>query len=98
MAAAVSSSQVLTANLNYFLDKDSNGVDARVFYPGTAGDKRRPRDTQPVQVTNMRDKGFTLDKNGFQLVSHVSREKTFDNEERVKTEVYDETSELLKKV
>ena len=53
---------------------------------------------QPIQILDMREQDFTLDKHGFQLVAHQSADKTFDDDERVKAKVYEETSKLLKNV
>ncbi|KAF2160517.1 hypothetical protein M409DRAFT_29137 [Zasmidium cellare ATCC 36951] len=44
------------------------------------------------------EEDFTLDRNGFQLVQHESREKSFDDDARVKDLVYRETVGLLKDV
>lgn len=41
---------------------------------------------------------YNLDKNGFQFVHHVSEEKTFKDEERIKGIYYAEVEQLLKNV
>ena len=40
---------------------------------------------------------LTLDTSGFQFVNHVSEEKEFDDDERIKDLYYKEVEELLKK-
>ncbi|KAF2451271.1 hypothetical protein P171DRAFT_347138 [Karstenula rhodostoma CBS 690.94] len=51
-----------------------------------------------VTVRDVRGKEdqFTLDKNGFQFYKHVSREKDFLDDEKIKAEYYPETEQLLK--
>ncbi|PCH36564.1 hypothetical protein WOLCODRAFT_28657 [Wolfiporia cocos MD-104 SS10] len=55
-------------------------------------------DSHPVVVHDVRgrEEEFSLDKTGFQFVKHVSQEKEFDDEERIKTVYYKEVEELLK--
>ena len=96
VAAPLSAPSVVNTRLNYYLEPKDGGTTQ--IYPGTAGDKLRKHNPQPVQISDMRGHDLTLDRNGFQLVGHESAEKTFDDEQRVKTQVYEETSELLKKV
>lgn len=87
---------VLQTHLNYFLEVADGGQNT--VYPGTAGDKLKKHNVQPVEVREMRNGDFTLEKNGFQLLKHTSKEKTFDDNARVQSDVYDETAELLKEV
>lgn len=42
------------------------------------------------------EKEYTLDSYGFQIYTHASKEKTFDDDERIKAEYYPETDQLLK--
>lgn len=53
----------------------------------------------PAVIHDVRGKEDTvgLDKTGFQFVKHVSEEKEFLDEERIKTVYYKEVEELLKK-
>lgn len=94
--AQVISPSVVNTHLNYYLETADGGGD-KIVYVGTAGDRLRKHDVRPAEIHDMRRRDFDLDRNGFQLVEHASCEKTFDSEERVKTVVYEETSELLKK-
>ena len=101
MAAAqvASSPAVIDANLNYFLELSEGGTD--IIHPGTATDKLRPLKSVSTPITDLRtckDEEFTLDTHGFQFVPHQSVETTYDDPARIKSVVYDETAELLKKV
>lgn len=99
MAAQVASPPaVVNTNLNYFLELNEGGTD--VIYPGTATDKLRPLKPVLTPITDLRTSGdeFALDTHGFQFVPHQSAESTYDDQAKVKSVVYDETAELLKKV
>ncbi|EED16633.1 conserved hypothetical protein [Talaromyces stipitatus ATCC 10500] len=90
---------VINANINYFLEVSEGGTD--VIYPGTATDKLRPLKSVIMPITDLRtckDENFTLDTHGFQFVPHKTKEKTYDDQERIKTVVYDETAALLREV
>lgn len=90
---------IINANINYFLEVSEGGTD--VIYPGTATDKLRPLKSVNMPVTDLRtckDDNFTLDTHGFQFVPHKTSEKTYDDQERIKTAVYDETAALLREV
>jgi hypothetical protein len=54
----------------------------------------------PVTVTDItgQEPLFTLDSHGFQLVHHVSREKTFLSEEGLRTSYFPEMEQFLKTV
>lgn len=69
------------------------------MFPGTAGDKLRKHDPKLVTITDLRscEEDFTLDVHGFQFVPHTSVEKNFDDVQTVKSVVYQETEELLKR-
>ena len=58
-------------------------------------------DPHPVVIHDARDKekeyDLSLDTSGFQFVKHVSSEKDFEDEERIKDVYYKEVEELLKK-
>lgn len=41
---------------------------------------------------------YTLDVYGFQLLRHKSKEKTFDNEQRIREQYYKECEEVYKNV
>ncbi|KAF7193587.1 hypothetical protein HII31_05051 [Pseudocercospora fuligena] len=90
-------SKKLTATLNYYLEPDKGG-DA-VFYPGTAGDKRRRQAPVRVEVEDMRAcrEQPALDTQGFQLIEEPSCEKKFDDEERIKSIYHDECAQIVKR-
>jgi hypothetical protein len=58
------------------------------------------REPEPHNVTVRDVRGkedqYTLDKSGFQFYKHVSKEKDFLDEEKIKEEYYPETEQLLK--
>lgn len=51
-----------------------------------------------VQDITGHEDEYTLDKNGFQFVHHISQEKNFDDEGRITSEYYAEVELLLKEV
>ncbi|KAJ4301738.1 hypothetical protein N0V90_003831 [Kalmusia sp. IMI 367209] len=58
----------------------------------------REAETHPVTVRDVAGKEdqYTLDGNGFQFYKHVSKEKDFTDDEKIKAEYYPETEQLLK--
>lgn len=84
--------------LNYYLPPSKGGT--TVYYPGTASDKRRKHQPREVDVTDIRGReaDFSLDVQGFQVVEHESREKTFDNDERIKQDYYPECAAVVKQM
>ena len=58
----------------------------------------RPSETLDVTVHDIRghEDQYSLDKNGFQVYSHVSVEKDFVDEDQIKAQYYPETEQLLK--
>lgn len=83
--------------LYYYLEVKDGGIIQT--YPGTAFEKRRKHVPHDMRISDLRTvrSEFTIDKCGFELVNHVSGEKTFDNEERVKEIYYPEVTDLIKK-
>ncbi|MCJ1303801.1 hypothetical protein MMC08_006612 [Hypocenomyce scalaris] len=84
--------------LYYYLELKDGGVVQT--YPGTAFEKRREHVPHPIHIHDMRParSEFTIDKAGFELVNHVSKEKDFTDEDRVKDIYYPEIVDLVKKV
>jgi len=97
MAAAVASPREVPTTLYYYLEPRDGGTIQT--YPGTAAEKRRKHVPKDTVVHDMRPSlsDLTVDKCGFQLVDHVSREKKFDDEDTVRETYYPETAELIKK-
>ncbi|KZT09387.1 uncharacterized protein LAESUDRAFT_647013 [Laetiporus sulphureus 93-53] len=56
-------------------------------------------DPHPVVIQDARgrESEYSIDTTGFQFVKHVSAEKEFDDDERIKTVYYKEVEELLKR-
>ena len=56
-------------------------------------------DPKPVVVRDARgrESEFSLDQNGFQFAKHVSQEKDFVDDEKIKAQYYKEVEEILKK-
>ncbi|KAK0280191.1 hypothetical protein LTR35_008342 [Friedmanniomyces endolithicus] len=83
--------------LYYYLEpKDGGQIQT---YPGTAAEKRRKHVPHHVQVEDMRSirSQFTLEKTGFELIDHVSKEKDFLDEKQITSVYYPEVEELIKK-
>lgn len=83
--------------LYYYLEpKDGGQIQT---YPGTAAEKRRKHVPFKMNVKEMRPikDEFTLDKTGFELVDHVSKEKDFLDDKRVTEVYYPEVVDLIKK-
>ena len=80
----------------YYLEVKDGGIIQT--YPGTAFEKRRkhvPRDAIISDLRPIRDE-FTVDKNGFEIVNHVSEVKNFADEEEMKRVYYPEVQRLIK--
>ncbi|KAI5357476.1 Putative hydroxylase/desaturase AsaB [Septoria linicola] len=95
---AATTSGIVTTTLNYFLPPEQGGD--REYHAGTVGEKRRKYSPAEVHVKDIRGQEdyFTLDKHGFQLVKREFTEKTFNDEERIKEEYYQEVAQLIKDV
>lgn len=81
--------------LNYYLD---DGNPPKPAYVGVPESYERPVDQVKVTVHDIRgdEANITLDKNGFQVYPHTSKEKDFLDDEKIKAEYYPETEQLLK--
>jgi len=83
--------------LYYYLEpKDGGQIQT---YPGTAAEKRRKHVPHDVTVKDMRPirDDITLDKAGFELIDHVSKEKDFLDEKRITEVYYPEVEEIIKR-
>jgi len=98
--AAVLSPRDVQTHLNY-LSADTVGVPYNYVEEPPAGVPRTNilEDKREVVVHNARGKedSIGLDKTGFQFIKHVSAEKDFLDEEKIKDVYYKEVEELLKK-
>ena len=75
------------------------GVSKPAFYPGTASGYRRPHDAHDVNITDVRgsEDKFELDREGFKFMQYPRGEQDIVNEEKVKTNLYPDIIDLLKK-
>ncbi|KAI0357450.1 hypothetical protein OH77DRAFT_1422309 [Trametes cingulata] len=100
--AAVLSPHDVPTTLNYYAPLDGSDEPPYAYVQPPEGKPRSNVGSEPHPVVVHDARGhedeFTLDKNGFQFVKWPSKEKTFDDEERIKTQYYAETEEILKKV
>lgn len=102
--AAVLAPHDVPTSLNYYAaDPSSDETPYNFVHEPPAGKLRSNVgiDKHDVVVRDARGKqeeyGLSLDTSGFQYVSHVSEEKEFNDEERIKNVYYKEVEELLKK-
>ena len=101
--AAVLAPHDVPTTLNYYTPADPSSDESPYIYvqdpPEGKAKNNIGHEPHPVVVQDVRGREheFTLDKGGFQFVKHVSQEKEFDDEERIKNVYYKEVEELLKK-
>ena len=88
---------MVQTTLNYFLDPSLGGI--TWYTPGAAGVLCRKLDTRSVQIHYMRDReaDFNIHKQSFQLCKFTTAAKEFTGDE-IKSVIYPEAEELLKKV
>lgn len=81
--------------LNYYLD---DGQPPKPAYVGKPESYERP--TYPAKVTVHDIRGeedqYNLDNKGFLIYPHVSKEKDFVDDEKIKAEYYPEVEQLIK--
>lgn len=85
--------------LNYFKENE-DGSPPHPTYIDRPETFDRPFESHPVTVKDIagEEDRYTLDKNGFQVHSHVATEKAFTDDEQIKSSYYAETEQLLKDV
>ena len=83
--------------LNYYKDP-GDGSEPAPSYVGKPETYERPFEPLDVVVEDIRGREdqFTLDKNGFQIYHHESKEKDFTDDDQIKSVYYPETEQLLK--
>jgi hypothetical protein len=83
--------------LNYYKDLD-DGLPPAPSYVGRPETYYRENEPLDVTITDIsgNELDYTLDGNGFQIYYHESKEKDFLDEEKIETEYYSETEQLLK--
>lgn len=91
-------SKMVQANLNFYLDPQEGGH--AYFSVGTAGSYRRKFDQHAVNITDVKgqEQDFTLEAHGFQFCKQALEEKTFEDEDVIKSTVYSETESLIKEL
>jgi hypothetical protein len=82
--------------LNHYLDPKLGGHDH--YVTGIASYYRRKFDVKPVKIHNIRGRQdeFNLNDQGFQFYESPTVGGNFQDNEKVKKEVYPETEKLLK--
>ncbi|KAF2802124.1 uncharacterized protein BDZ99DRAFT_402248 [Mytilinidion resinicola] len=83
--------------LHYYKDPGDGSAPAP-SYVGRIETFERPSEDLDVTITDVRgsEDKYTLDGNGFQIYPHVSAEKDFVDDDKLKAEYYPETEQLLK--
>ncbi|KAH9889985.1 hypothetical protein C8Q73DRAFT_652891 [Cubamyces lactineus] len=99
--ATLQSPHDVSTTLNYFASIDDDAPYRYIYTTPPAGkhEHNLGDDPRPVVVHDARgrESEFTLDVHGFQFARHVSAEKEFVDEERIRTVYYKEVEELLKR-
>jgi hypothetical protein len=85
--------------LNFHKDNE-DGSPPQPSYVNKPESYFRPADSHRVTIHDIRGKEdeFSIYKQGFQIHRHVSQEKEFVDDERIKSVYYPETEKLLKDV
>ena len=81
--------------LNYYLDPGKDGDNS--FFDGTVIETRRKFAEVPIEVMDLRKQEgeFSLDRQGFQLLTCPSIEKDFDDTARIRDVYYPECAKVL---
>ncbi|KAH8104736.1 hypothetical protein BXZ70DRAFT_922158 [Cristinia sonorae] len=98
--AAVLAPRDVPTTLNYYTPIGDEAPYQYVYDPPAGKEPHNlGSDPHPVVVRDARvnESDFTLDKNGFQFVKHVSQEKDFVDDEKIKDVYYKEVEEILRK-
>jgi hypothetical protein len=87
----------VSTKLNYYKDP-GDGSEPHPSYVGKPETYERPTEQLDVVVNDIRgdEKSYTLDKTGFEIYQHESKEKDFLDDEQIKAVYYPETEQLLK--
>lgn len=103
MATAVLTAHDVPTTLNYYAPvPDTDESPYQYVYEPPAGKPKNNLsvDTHQVVIHDARGKDkeydLSLDTSGFQFLEYPSKEKEFDDDERIKKEYYKEVEELLK--
>lgn len=87
----------VATSLNYYKDP-GDGSPPLPSYVGKPETYERPAQPLDVTVIDIRgdQKSYSLDKQGFQIYNHESKEKDFLDDEQIRANYYPETEQLLK--
>ena len=90
--------KTVDTTLNYYLDPKLGGHDH--YVTGIASYYRRKFDERPAKIQNIRNRvsEFNINDQGFQFHVSPTVGGNFQDNDRVKREVYPETEKLLKEV
>lgn len=96
MAAAVARHDVKTV-LNYFKENE-DGSPPHPTYVDRPETYDRPFEPHQITVKDIagEEDRYSLDKNGFQIYTHVASEKAFTDDDKIKAGYYAETERLLR--
>ncbi|KAI3396493.1 hypothetical protein diail_12113 [Diaporthe ilicicola] len=85
--------------INYYRDP-GDGTEHAPSIAGKRSTFNQPSIDLETVVTDITgsEGDYTLDSHGFQLCDHVSREKAFDNDDRIKEEYYPEVENLMREI
>jgi len=104
MTVAVLTPHDVSASLNYFVPDPTSDEPPHVYIQDPPAGKKKDniaREPHDVVIRDARGKekehDLSLDTSGFQFVKHVSEEKEFEDEARIKDAYYKETEELVKR-
>ena len=96
--SAPSNATPITSTFNYYLP-NADGSPPHPSYVSKPETYFRPADARVLPVHDIRgqEAAFSLDGQGFQIVRHEAKEKTFVNDQEIESGYYAEVEELLKK-
>ncbi|KAL2048025.1 hypothetical protein ABVK25_011121 [Lepraria finkii] len=89
----------VVADFNSYKDPGDGSLPAP-SYVGKPETYERPAETRAMVVHDIRgeEDKYTLDKTGFQIYRHVSKETAFEDEAEIKRNYYPEVEDILKSV
>lgn len=93
-----SNKQDVHTKLNYYKDPGDGSEPPAAYVGKPETYERMPLEPTTVTVHDIRGEEHlhTLDSSGFQIYPHISKEKDFQDDEKIKAEYYPETEQLLK--
>lgn len=85
--------------INYYKDP-GNGTEHAPSMAGKRSTFNQPSVELEHVITDItgNEKDYTLDSHGFHLYDHISQEKEFDSEDRIKAIYYPEVENLVREV